>query len=68
MHSQLLAGNLRLLLPDSPAIDVGDNTALPSNVTIDLDGYPRIVGTAVDMGPYEAGYRVYLPTAANNAP
>ncbi len=56
------------LLPASPCIDAGDNTAVPAGVTTDLDGNPRFVdqpevpdtgnGTApiVDMGAYEADY------------
>jgi hypothetical protein len=59
------SGDLRLQLT-SPAIDAGDNTAVPFNVTIDLLGSPRFVdvlsvldtgfGTPplVDMGAYEA--------------
>ncbi len=31
------------LAPGSPAIDAGDNTALPAQVTTDLMGYPRYV-------------------------
>ncbi|MCH7798757.1 MAG: right-handed parallel beta-helix repeat-containing protein [Planctomycetes bacterium] len=31
------------LAPGSPAIDAGDNTALPAHVTTDLDGNPRFV-------------------------
>ena len=46
------AGDLRLR-PDSPAIDAGDNNALPDGLTTDLDGNPRIQGGAVDMGAYE---------------
>jgi len=39
----------------SPAIDAGDDDAInATGVTIDLDGNPRIVGGAVDMGAYEA--------------
>ncbi len=55
------ADNLRLS-SDSPCIDKGDNTAVPSAVTSDLDGHLRIVdgdcnGTAtVDMGAYEFNY------------
>lgn len=57
-------GDFRLS-PGSPAIDAGDNTAVPDGVTTDLDGLPRFVddpetddtgiGPApiVDMGAYE---------------
>ncbi|MHC4739014.1 MAG: right-handed parallel beta-helix repeat-containing protein [Planctomycetota bacterium] len=56
------------LLPTSPCIDAGDNTAVPAGVTTDLDGNPRFVdqpevpdtgnGTTpiVDMGAFEADY------------
>ncbi len=56
------------LLPDSPALNAGNDAALPpdsydldgdGNVTealpIDLDGSARIAGSAVDMGAYEYG-------------
>ena len=43
------SGDLHLTLL-SPAIDAGDNT-VASNV--DLDGNPRTIGSAVDMGSYE---------------
>jgi uncharacterized repeat protein (TIGR01451 family)/fimbrial isopeptide formation D2 family protein len=49
------AGNYRLQ-PTSPAIDAGDNTAVPSGVTADLDGNPRVVEPKVDMGAYETPY------------
>lgn len=57
-------GNYRLL-PGSPCIDAGDNTAVPDGVETDLDGLPRFIcdvtaahtgnGDAplVDMGAYE---------------
>jgi uncharacterized repeat protein (TIGR01451 family) len=60
-------GNLRLG-PDSPAIDAGDNTAVPPGIVTDLDSHPRFVdipfipdsgqGTPpiVDMGAYEASF------------
>jgi hypothetical protein len=52
------SGNLRLQLT-SPAIDAGNNAAVPSGVTTDLDGNPRIFGVAVDMGAYESmSYRL----------
>jgi formylglycine-generating enzyme required for sulfatase activity len=41
------------LLPDSPCIDAGDDSAVPADVNEDLDGNPRIMGLAVDMGAYE---------------
>ena len=46
-------GDLRLQLT-SPAIDVGDNNALPAGITTDLGGNPRISNNIVDMGAYEA--------------
>ena len=45
-------GDLRLG-PESPAVDAGQSAALPAEVMLDLDGNPRIIGTAVDMGAYE---------------
>ncbi|MBT8484820.1 MAG: hypothetical protein HKO59_11210 [Phycisphaerales bacterium] len=46
-------GNLRPL-PTSPVIDAGDDDAVPSFATTDLDGNERIAGPAVDMGAYES--------------
>ncbi|RKY12915.1 MAG: hypothetical protein DRP63_10220, partial [Planctomycetota bacterium] len=37
----------------SPCIDAGDNSLVPSGVTTDLDGNPRIVSSTVDIGAYE---------------
>ncbi len=37
----------------SPAINAGDDASLPTGLTEDLDGQPRIYGAAVDMGAYE---------------
>jgi parallel beta-helix repeat protein len=37
----------------SPAIDAGDNTAVPVWLTTDFEGDLRIMGTAVDMGADE---------------
>ena len=54
------------LQPGSPCIDAGDNTAVPENITTDLDGNPRFLdipetpdtgnGTLpiVDMGAFES--------------
>jgi len=58
-------GDFRLQ-PGSPCIDAGDNTAVPEDITTDLDGNPRFLeipetpdtgnGTLpiVDMGAYES--------------
>jgi predicted outer membrane repeat protein len=47
-------GNLRVR-QGSPAIDSGDNSAVPAGVTTDLDGFERFIGQ-VDMGAYESQY------------
>jgi hypothetical protein len=66
-------GNLRLGF-GSPAIDAGNNSAVPAGVTTDLDGLPRFAdgnadGTAtVDMGVYEAGQMVCNMAAGNAYP
>ncbi len=69
------AGNLRVR-STSPAVDAGNNAAVPATVTTDLDGHPRFadmpsvpdsgVGVApiVDMGAYEVQpptHFVHLP-------
>ena len=41
------------LWSSSPAINAGDNTAVPGGVTTDIGGDPRIYGGIVDMGAYE---------------
>ena len=38
----------------SPCIDAGDTEAVPDGIATDLDGNPRFMRTAVDMGCYEA--------------
>jgi cysteine-rich repeat protein len=37
----------------SPVFNAGDTAALPAGVTTDLDGAPRVVGPAVDIGAFE---------------
>jgi hypothetical protein len=65
MFMNMADSNLRLLL-NSPAIDAGNNAAVPTGVTTDLDNNPRFVNVPtvpdtgsgappiVDMGAYEA--------------
>jgi hypothetical protein len=55
-------GDLRLQ-STSPAINTGNNTAVPSGVFFDLDGMPRILDLTVDMGAYEFALKLYLPIA-----
>lgn len=43
------------LLADSPAIDAGDPTLLPANLTADQRGETRIFGNTVDIGAFELG-------------
>lgn len=53
-------GNL-YLGPSSPAIDRGDAALIPNvdpaiefiDITIDLNANPRVIGSEVDLGPYE---------------
>ncbi len=45
-------GDLRLRA-DSPALDIGSNAAVPTGVSTDLAGNPRIQNGTVDMGAYE---------------
>ncbi len=42
------------LLPGSPAIDAGNNALIPSGVTTDQRGVPRIVDGTVDIGAFES--------------
>jgi hypothetical protein len=46
------AGNFHLQC-HSPVINAGNDALVPPGVKIDLDGNPRIVGPAVDLGAYE---------------
>jgi hypothetical protein len=47
-----LDDNLRLQ-SGSPSINTGNNAAVPTGVTTDLEGKPRIQNGTVDMGAYE---------------
>jgi hypothetical protein len=49
------------LQPTSQAIDAGNNAAIPSGVTTDQRGFPRIFDTNVDIGAFE----VVTPPTAN---
>lgn len=47
------SGSNPTLLLGSPAINAGDNSRVPSGVTTDVAGNPRIANGTVDMGAYE---------------
>lgn len=51
------------LLPDSPAIDGGDDVSAPST---DQRGLPRPVGAASDIGAYEYAARLRISRALGN--
>lgn len=48
------------LLPSSPAINVGDNSAVDPDAPFDLALNQRIQGPAVDLGCYESGFTTGL--------
>lgn len=54
------------LLPGSPCIDAGDNSAVPPEVVTDLGGNPRIVNSIVDMGAYEVVTATNLGSTVNS--
>jgi predicted outer membrane repeat protein len=66
LYRDLANGDLHLQ-SGSPATDKGDNNAVPSGVTTDLDGGPRIVNGTVDMGAYEGQTQSIAITSVNNA-
>ncbi|NBC19227.1 MAG: hypothetical protein GVY18_18130, partial [Bacteroidetes bacterium] len=53
------------LQASSPGIGVGDNHFIPSGLTTDLRGAPRLQGDQVDLGPYEAASVIYVDLRAN---
>ena len=62
-----LDDDLHLILV-SPCIDAGSNTAVPDDVTTDLDDGARIVNSVVDMGAYEfdGPYNYYVDVNDGN--
>jgi len=48
------------LLPGSPCINAGDNSAVPAGLTTDIAGDPRVIGGIVDAGAYESASAVVL--------
>jgi hypothetical protein len=58
------ANNDFALQVTSPAVDAGDNSFLPSNITLDILGNDRVFNTTIDLGSYE--YNSALSVADNN--
>ena len=56
------------LQPTTPARDAGNNTHVPVDITTDLDGAARIVGTAVDIGAYERPDSIFADGFEDSAP
>ena len=56
------------LLSGSPAIDAGDNSRIPSGITTDQIGNPRIQGGTVDLGAYEFPQAVAAASSVTGAP
>ncbi|MHB1422721.1 MAG: choice-of-anchor Q domain-containing protein, partial [Gemmataceae bacterium] len=54
------------LLPGSPAINAGNNALIPSGITTDQRGQPRIVGSAVDIGAFESQGFTITASSGNN--
>ena len=55
------------LLACSPAIDAGNNAAVPSGITTDLDGNPRFFASGtVDVGAYEYPFPAQTPIGASH--
>jgi hypothetical protein len=54
------------LWSSSPAINMGDNSAIPGGITTDIAGDPRIYDGIVDMGAYE--YQGYSTDVEEDVP
>lgn len=52
----------------TPARDAGNDTHVPLDITTDLDGAARIIGTAVDMGAYERPDSIFADGFEDTAP
>ncbi|HEX2973856.1 MAG TPA: Calx-beta domain-containing protein, partial [Tepidisphaeraceae bacterium] len=59
-------GDLRLC-STSPAINTGSNAAVPTDITTDLTGNSRLIGSRVDLGAFEAPDRPVTVTFAASA-
>lgn len=54
------------LVPGSPAIDAGDNSATPADLLTDQRGIARILGAAVDLGAVESLPPLVVPPTSVN--
>jgi hypothetical protein len=53
-------------LPGSPAINAGSNAVIPAGLTLDQRGFPRVSGSAVDIGAVEYGTASIAGTVFND--
>jgi hypothetical protein len=52
----------------TPARDTGNNLHMPVDITTDLDGATRIIGTTVDIGAYERPDSIFADGFEDTAP
>jgi hypothetical protein len=62
-NPQFVGGGNYRLLATSPAVNAGNKSAVPADITKDLDGNPRIISFQVDMGAYELQQLIPEPSA-----
>jgi hypothetical protein len=67
MFNSIESGSFQIL-PNSPCVDAGNDTALPDDVTTDLAGNERVFGDSVDMGAFEALYSAAAECVADIRP
>lgn len=62
------SGDFRII-PPSPAINTGvDSAAINAGLTVDLDSFPRIVESHIDMGILEYNPAIYFPPRLVQSP
>lgn len=57
-----------VLIMNSPSADTGENASIPSGITLDIVGAPRIQDLTVNMGAYETLVTKLVPTITITSP